>query len=152
MSDLGAECPLTRGRRILVAVDGSHNADQAVQQAISLGAICNSRIYTLTVAELKAEYLADAPQLYERLEKEARGLAESTRDQVTQAGLAAEALSLVDASPGRAIIETAKAHGIDLIVLGTRGRSLLKRLTLGSVAQHVVGQAPCPVMVVPASV
>ncbi|MBU0516872.1 MAG: universal stress protein [Proteobacteria bacterium] len=152
MSEMIAACPLTQGRRILVAVDGSHNADQAVQQAISLGAICNSQIYALSVAELNAEFLADAPKLYERLEKEARGVAESTRDKVAQAGLACEALSRVDASPGHAIIETAKEREIDLIVLGTRGRSLLKRLTLGGVAQHVVGQAPCPVMVVPGSV
>jgi nucleotide-binding universal stress UspA family protein len=151
MSDMGAECPLTRGQRILVAVDGSHTADQAVLQAISLGAICNSQIYTLAVAELNAEYLADAPKLYEKLEKEARELAESNRDQVTKAGLAAEALSVVDASPSRAILDTAKEREIDLIIMGSRGRSLLKRLNLGSVAQHVVGQAPCPVMVVPAS-
>ena len=43
-----------------------------------------------------------------------------------------------------------RTRSIDLIVMGTRGRSRMKRLILGSVAQQVVGQAPCPVMIVPA--
>jgi nucleotide-binding universal stress UspA family protein len=46
------------------------------------------------------------------------------------------------------IVEYAESHGIDLIILGTKGRSGIKKLLLGSVATAVVKYATCPVMVV----
>jgi nucleotide-binding universal stress UspA family protein len=46
------------------------------------------------------------------------------------------------------IAEYAESHDIDLIILGTRGRSRFKKLLLGSVASGVVNYAPCPVMIV----
>ena len=49
MAELICECPLTRGERILVAVDGSDFSDAAVDQAISLGGICNSEIFAISV-------------------------------------------------------------------------------------------------------
>ena len=47
-----------------------------------------------------------------------------------------------------AVVEYAEEHNIDLIVIGTRGRSGLKKLLLGSVASGVITDAECPVMVV----
>ena len=47
-----------------------------------------------------------------------------------------------------AIVEYAESHGVDLIIIGTRGRSGLKKMLLGSVASGVVTYATCPVMVV----
>jgi nucleotide-binding universal stress UspA family protein len=51
--------------------------------------------------------------------------------------------------PHEAIIKDSKEKGIDLIVLGSHGRTGLKKFFMGSVAQKVVGYARCPVMVVP---
>lgn len=51
-------------------------------------------------------------------------------------------------SVAAAIVEYSEQHGIDLIVIGTRGRSGFKRLLLGSVASGVVTYSHCPVMVV----
>ena len=47
-----------------------------------------------------------------------------------------------------AIVEYAESHGVDLIIIGTRGRSGFKKMLLGSVASGVVTYATCPVMVV----
>ena len=47
-----------------------------------------------------------------------------------------------------AVVEYAEEHNIDLIVIGTRGRSGFKRLILGSVATGVITYAHCPVMVI----
>lgn len=150
MSDLAMTCPLTRGQRILVPVDGSDFSDQAVNQAVSLGQVCSSQIYVVSVAELQAEYLADAPKLYERLQSEAGQTSQKAKKKIEDAGLSCEALTLTNESAADAILGVAKDKEVDLIVMGTRGRSRLKRLILGSVAQQVVGQAPCPVMIVPA--
>ena len=50
--------------------------------------------------------------------------------------------------PASAIVQYAKEHDIDLIVLGTHGRSAIPALVMGSVAENVVRLAPCPVMTV----
>jgi nucleotide-binding universal stress UspA family protein len=47
-----------------------------------------------------------------------------------------------------AIVEYAESHGVDLIIIGTRGRSGFRRLLLGSVASGVINYATCPVLVV----
>jgi nucleotide-binding universal stress UspA family protein len=51
--------------------------------------------------------------------------------------------------PHEFIIQEAKEKEIDLIVMGTHGKSGIKRVLMGSVAQNVIGHAPCPVLVVP---
>jgi len=53
--------------------------------------------------------------------------------------------------PAELIVDEARARGAQLIVVGSRGRTGLKEFVLGSVAQHVVAHAPCPVLVVPAT-
>ena len=53
-----------------------------------------------------------------------------------------------EGEPGPAIIEAAVAEAADLLVVGTHGRSRFERLVLGSVSDHVVRHAPCPVLIV----
>jgi nucleotide-binding universal stress UspA family protein len=54
--------------------------------------------------------------------------------------------------PGESIVSAAEAENVDLVVVGTHGRGTIGRLLLGSVSDHVVRNAPCPVLVVrPAS-
>ena len=50
--------------------------------------------------------------------------------------------------PGVEILQAAKRQGADLIVMATHGRKGLRHLVLGSVAEHVVREAPCPVLTV----
>jgi len=50
--------------------------------------------------------------------------------------------------PGEQIIHRAEVDGIDLIILGRRGRSMISRMMLGSVSERVLRYAHCPVMVV----
>lgn len=54
--------------------------------------------------------------------------------------------------PGESIVSAAEAENVDLVVVGTHGRGTIGRLLLGSVSEHVVRNAPCPVLVIrPAS-
>lgn len=59
------------------------------------------------------------------------------------------ATHVVVGRPDVEIVRFARDRGADLIVVGTHGYGAVKRLLLGSVADHVVRQAPCPVLVVP---
>ncbi len=142
-------CPLTRGERILVAVDGSPFADAAVDQAISLGGICNSQIFVISVVALYPEQMEVAPALVETMSGDVRKHLDQAKEKIEKADMSCETIVHMGGQPHQFIIQEAKEKGIDLILMGTHGRSGLKRLLLGSVAQNVIGHAPCPVMVVP---
>jgi nucleotide-binding universal stress UspA family protein len=68
-------------------------------------------------------------------------------ERITTAGLKGE-VAIVHGTPFRVITETAKERQVDLIIMGTQGRTGLSHLLLGSVAERVVRLAPCPVLVV----
>ena len=64
----------------------------------------------------------------------------------TDAAVACKRL-LVTGNPAAAIVEVAATEGVDLIVMGTHGRTGLARLVMGSIAEAVLRGAPCPVLV-----
>ena len=85
--------------------------------------------------------------LLDDLETDAQHLLQASRERVQGAGLQGESL-LVQGIPTRTIVDTAGEQGVDLIIMGTHGRTGLAHIFLGSVAEHVVRQGPCPVLVV----
>ena len=149
MTKLVCECPLTRGERILVAVDGSEFSNNAVEQAISLGSICNSEIFIISVVDLFPEQMEVAPSLVEKMSEDARTYIEKAKKKVDEAKLPCETIVRMGGAPYEFIVQEAKEKNIDLIVMGTHGRRGLERIIMGSTAQNVIGHAPCPVIVVP---
>ncbi len=142
-------CPLTRGERILVAVDGSAFSDAAVDQAISLGEICNSQIFVISVVDLYPEQMEVAPALVEKMSEEVRQHLDRAKQKIDKANIPCETIVHMGGKPHEFIVLEAKERAIDLIVMGTHGRTGIKRVLMGSVAQNVIGHAPCPVLVVP---
>ena len=142
-------CPLTRGEKILVAVDGSAFSDAAVDQAISLGGICNSEIFVISVVDLFPEQMSIAPALVEEKSAKVRRRLDAAKKKVDAANMPCETIVRMGGRVYEPIVEEAKKREIDLIVMGTLGRTGFERILLGSVAQNVIGHAPCPVLVVP---
>jgi nucleotide-binding universal stress UspA family protein len=142
-------CPLTKGERILIAVDGSKYSDAVVDQAISLGQTCNSSVFAISVIDLYPEQLAVAPALEEKMAKETREVLERVKDRVEKESIPCETIVRIGGQPHEFIVEEAKEKNIDLIVMGTHGKTGLKSVLIGSVARKVIGHAPCPVLVVP---
>jgi nucleotide-binding universal stress UspA family protein len=149
MAQQEAACPLTKGERILVAVDGSKYSGYAVDQAISLGSMCNSTIYLISVVDLYPEQMEVAPALVEKMSEDAKKHLDTGKEKVDKANIPSEIIIRMGGKPHEFIIQEAKEKEVDLIVMGTHGRSALTRVLLGSVAQSVIGHAPCPVLVVP---
>jgi nucleotide-binding universal stress UspA family protein len=149
MAQEGFACPLSRGERILVAVDGSVFSDAAVDQAISLGVICNSQIFVIGVVDLYPEQMEVAPALVEKMSADVRQHIDKAKQKVDEANIPCETIIHMGGKPHVFIIQEAKERAIDLIVMGTHGRTGIKRILMGSVAQNVIGHAPCPVLVVP---
>ena len=83
----------------------------------------------------------------EEVRKARQELMAGVESELRDAGLATEALVMMG-DPREAIVQMAKDEGVDLVVVGSHGRSGVSKLLMGSVASHVVTHAPCSVLVV----
>jgi len=121
---------------VLLATDASAASVAAEDQAIELAARLGVRLLVLSV-------VTGSPT-----QREARQLAVERVVQRARGG-GADASGLTwSGDAGESIVEAAEAEAADLIVVGTHERGAVGRLFLGSVSDHVVRHARCPVMVV----
>ena len=140
---------------ILVATDFGEASDGALRYGRELAERFGATLHVLHVAEnvaiatLGAEtFAAVAPQLQEEIEANAhKALAELLIDS-DHSGPVTRPVVMTASSPAFAIVDYARDHDINLIVLGTHGRGALEHLLMGSVAERVVRLAGCPVLTV----
>jgi nucleotide-binding universal stress UspA family protein len=135
--------------RLLLATDGSASAQSAIEEAIAIAKTCSSRLYVISVIEVNPEYDALAPRIVERAELETKEHLASIREKASKEGVSCEVISHQGEEPYRFIVDEAVSKKADMIIMGTHGRTGLKRLMMGSVTSRVIGHAPCKVMVVP---
>src|SRR5215468_4044890 len=139
-------------QRFLVPVDFSEHANQAVEYAIALASKLGARVTLLHVIQLlplgSGDMGVTVPYTYmQDLEADSTSRMQAYLERVTAAGLEG-AMAVVHGVPFQEILATAKAQQIDLIIMGTQGRTGLHHVLMGSVAEKVVRLAPCPVLVV----
>jgi nucleotide-binding universal stress UspA family protein len=133
-------------RRILVGYDGSVECEKALEAAIALGDSNESRLLVLAVARrTEPEVSNDANALDTAREHLERTLTQ-LRSRVRGEGIEIET-QVTQGHPAEEIIRKAREDQVDLIVVGHQGMSRREERTLGSIAQHVLSHAPCPVMV-----
>jgi len=146
-----AVSPVLKLRRILVPIDFSDCSRKALQYALPLAkqqAATLTLLYVVPPAYGAGEFGdIDYAQLEAGMKAGGeKALARLALEEVREPATA-ETLVRVG-SPTREIVETARSLPADLIVLSTHGYTGLKHVLLGSVAEHVVQRAPCPVLVV----
>jgi nucleotide-binding universal stress UspA family protein len=140
--------------KILVGVDDSAYSNAAIRHVASATWPASARFVVVSIFPWPIVMGSDeaAPAvIIEKLlgdrEKQAKRIAEKAAAQLTKAGLKARPL-VASGDPRFVLVDTAAHDGTDLIVVGTHGRTGVKKLLLGSVASHVVSHAPCSVLVV----
>lgn len=137
--------------KVLVATDLSDMALPAVEQAIREAEKRAANLVVAHVLDLAHPVLSSLDPAVVIDEESAAALHASTRETLAAAlgrfGGNAEVV-VVEGKPRRAIVELAKSTNAGLVVVGTHGRTGLARVALGSVAEAVVKNAPCSVMVV----
>jgi nucleotide-binding universal stress UspA family protein len=138
-------------KHILIPTDFSASSDHAVDYAMTFASKLQARLTMLHVVELfplgSTEIMA-VPEAYsEELKMEAERAMQSSLARIRAAGLTVDGV-VVHGTPFQEIMEVARAQHVDLIIMGTHGRTGLPHLLLGSVAERVVRLAPCPVLVV----
>jgi nucleotide-binding universal stress UspA family protein len=150
----GQVCPIGRMERVLVATDGSEASQNAVAVGLELAKICSSKLELIAVAVVltNLEYDSALPWVIEDAEKELQKKLESVKDMVKDAGVDCEIIVRRGEDPYLEIVDEAVKNKVDMIVMGTHGRTGIKRFVMGSIAGNVIGHAPCKVLVVPSGV
>jgi nucleotide-binding universal stress UspA family protein len=137
--------------RILVATDGSREAQLALTTAADLAKSTDSELHVLHVGELPLIYHPERHAYragYEEHEKEAQQLLEAQVDRIEGAGATEAQAHLRMGRADEEIVESAQSIDAGLIVMGSRGHGRLRRALVGSVSESVVRHAHCPVTIV----
>ncbi len=135
-------------QRILCPVDFDDNSMAALDSAAEIAGNNAGTLLVLHVVPPLVQPFAMPEQanLNDEQEKAARKrLEEIERDHLN--GVSHQIMTFVG-DPARTILKMQRRLGSDLIVIGTHGRHGLSRLLLGSVAEHVIREAPCPVLTI----
>jgi len=136
--------------KILVAIDSSDASMDAADYATAMSQRYNAELYALHVIHADVDlYWPHATSDFMRnMRNEGEKYLNKVKVKANEKDIQikTEIISSKDISGG--ILNFAEENNIDLIVIGTRGKSGFKRLLLGSVASHVVTYAHCPVLVV----
>lgn len=135
-------------KKILVPLDGSSLAEAALPHAREVARACGGALLVLTCT-LPTDAVVVRPAL-DPAERRSDLLVaqEQHRAEAYLSGVEADGRQVVTGDPAEEIVSFARREGVDLIVISSHGRGALGRLVFGSVAEHVMHHAPCPVMVV----
>ena len=137
---------------ILVAVDGSAHADQALTEAIDLARCEHARLtlFAAVVPPPAVAYLGAAGDAVATLvhDAEARALAILRRARDRIPGDVSVTTVLSREPVGCALIRQIKQGHHDLVVMGSRGRGAVRSALLGSVSHHALHHSPVPVLIV----
>ncbi len=136
-----------RFQRILVGYDGSRESEKAFQVGLSIANTLESRLEIMSVIQPgEPATITGAYDDFEHARKQyalaLRRLLEATNGRAGNV----EA-NIVIGHPADEIVKRAAGNHSDLVVVGVRGTSKFKDLEIGSVSQHVLAFAPCPVLV-----
>lgn len=136
-------------KKILIATDGSEKNKSAIEEAVKIARACGSTVYAVYVIDeslMKSSIeVPIAENLYRRIREEGEKAVNWVKE--TAQGVNLETF-ILSGRPARAITEFAEQKDIDLIVVGTQGKSGIERFLLGSVADEVIRTADCPVLTI----
>jgi nucleotide-binding universal stress UspA family protein len=145
-------------RKIMVPLDGSPLAERALPYAEVLARRSGAALVLMRAVEANVLPGRDTAASRHHVVREAEAYLDDLVSRLDPAqtlraarGVGGVETAVYYGTPQQGIVEEIQLRGADLVVMSTHGRSGLSRLLMGSVADHVLRQAPVPVMLVPAS-
>lgn len=136
-------------KKVLIATDGSKFSSAAEKKAINFARSYGGELQIISVVDVPAELYAESPKTMEELISKAKGYVDSVKKDAESSGVKTQVI-VREGEAYRIIADTARELGADIIIMGSHGRTGLKRLLMGSVTEKVIGYTPCPVLVVKA--
>ena len=137
-------------RNIVIATDGSGNTRRAIEYGIKFAKFSGATVHALHVIDtssLSQSWTVGWETMYEILQNEGQRAISKVKEYGEASGVDVKEV-LLEGHPSSEIIDFAENNGIDLIVMGTLGKTGLDRFLLGSVAEKVVRNSKVPVLVV----
>ncbi len=148
--------------KVLIATDGSDKSIEASQYAVVLAKDNNARLLALNIINTQPWFYSPTPygwattekmeDVHKRDREEAQAWLDRIKEDATKNGVEVDTRVLLvpttQSSTAGAIVTYAEENDVDVIVVGTRGRTGLKKMLLGSVASGVVTYSHCPVLVI----
>jgi nucleotide-binding universal stress UspA family protein len=136
---------------ILLPTDGSEGIEQAATHAEALAERFDATVHVLSVVDTRNRFESPASGLSAEAWKEAEGDRAEHAVETTVAALSpalAIQTEIVEGVPKTAILDYIESEGMDMVVMGTHGRTGLDHYLIGSVAEKVVRRSPVPVVTV----
>ncbi|WP_280586813.1 universal stress protein [Halorubrum sp. Boch-26] len=134
---------------VLLPTDGSEGAELAVEWGVTLAEVYDATVHTVySVDTSRFGDVEGSAEIHDALEQTGQEALETVRERSRAADVSV-AGSIASGPAARTILSYSEEHDIDLIVMGTHGRSGLRRYLIGSVTETVVRNATVPVCCVP---
>jgi len=140
---------LGEAKTLLVATDGSHYSDGALQEAIFFGQACNAKVIALHVTKIDAESLKSADSAVRRCRHELEPYLNLFRKMAKDSGVNHEFVVVGAIHPEQAIIEQARLRKADVILMGRHGKAGRLSLLIGRMTAKVLDLGFPRVLVVP---
>jgi nucleotide-binding universal stress UspA family protein len=138
-------------RNIVIATDGSENNKRAISHGIEIAKLSGATVHALYVVDTSAfsSIPMDAgwEEMYEILKREGEKAVFEVKELGEASGVEVREV-LLEGHPSNEIINFAENNNVDLIVMGTLGKTGLDRFLMGSVAEKVIRGSKVPVLVV----
>ncbi|NTU42031.1 MAG: universal stress protein [Nitrospirales bacterium] len=132
-------------KKILLTIDGSKYSVAAIERAIDFAEGYGGELKILSVVDVPAEFYGEAPGILEDMVQKAKGYVQEAQKKAEARGIRAEVL-VREGETHQVIVDAAKDLQADAVIVGSHGRTGLKRLLMGSVTEKVIGYAHCPVL------
>lgn len=134
---------------VLVPTDGSEGAEAAVGRGVDIAATFDATLHSLSVVDTSALGIdVRSSSIMDSLEERAKTALEHVSDLADAGGVEQSKGSVGYGNPYLTVLTYVEEHDIDLVVMGTHGRTGIDRYLLGSVAEKLVRTSPAPVMTV----
>lgn len=140
-------------KKILLPTDGSEHAARAAEHALWIAHQSNAKLTIISVIE--STFIVGLPsadvtdEIRDMLKTEAQKHLNKIQKLAEQKGYTVDMeLVVKEGSPASAILKYSEEENIDLIIMGTSGKSGIDRLLMGSVAQNITKSSKCPVLIV----
>ena len=137
-------------RNIVIATDGSENTQRATSYGITIAKLSGATVHALHVVDTSSfsqSWTVGWETIYDILKKEGQKATSKVKECGEASGVDVREV-LLEGHPSGEIINFAENNNIDLIVMGTLGKTGLDRFLMGSVAEKVVRNSKVPVLVV----
>lgn len=137
--------------KILIPTDGSEISLEAAKHAIKMAKAMNSRVYAIYVIDIVPFIGLPTEGLWESMKEILEDEGNDTLNKISHMAKDHNVdikVEILEGNPSKEIVDYAERKKVDLIVMGTTGKTGLDKLLLGSVAEKVTKKSHCPILLV----